>query len=179
MQVSNNQQKQVVLTSNLLLLDDMPEETAEQVQQICIQLIRNGICHGIEAPEIRLQKGKSAQGTIAVNAKISTNGTIEIAVHDDGQGIVPERIRASMIRSGRYTTDAVAALNDKQIVNKLFEPGFSTASNVTADAGHGVGMDVVQMKVQEMGAILNISTKPDQYTQFTLKIPHNNLNKLA
>jgi two-component system, chemotaxis family, sensor kinase CheA len=172
-QVSNNQQKEVLLKCDLGLLDELDEETAAQIQQMSIQLIRNGICHGIESPEQRAQKGKSPQGIINVSASVGKDGAIEVAIRDDGCGIVPERIRVAMMRSGRYSVEEVAALSDKQIVNKLFEPGFSTATDVSADAGHGVGMDMVQMKVQEMGGTLNISTKPDIYTQFTLRIPFN------
>ncbi len=173
MQVSNNQQKEVLLQCELNLLDSLNEDMVVQIQQISIQLIRNGICHGIEAPEVRLQAGKAAQGLIHVSASVEKDSMIKIAVRDDGQGIVPERIRAAMLQSGRYSVEEVAALSDQQIVNKLFEPGFSTSANVSADAGHGVGMDVVQMKVQEMGGTLNISSKPDKFTQFTLLIPYH------
>ncbi len=171
-QVSSNQQKEVMLSCDLGLLDEIDEKIVEKIQKISIQLICNGICHGIESPKIRLQKGKQSQGLISVKISVAVDGAIEVAVRDDGCGIVPERIRVAMMRSGRYSVEDVAALSDKQIVNKLFEPGFSTAANVSADAGHGVGMDVVQMKIHEMGGKLNISSKPDQYTQFTLHIPY-------
>lgn len=172
-QVSSNQQKEILLKCDLGLLDELGEEMAGQIQQMSIQLIRNGICHGIESPEVRAQKGKPRQGLINVSAGVTKDGAIEVSVRDDGCGIVPERIRVAMMRSGRYTVEEVAALTDKQIVNKLFEPGFSTTTNISTDAGHGVGMDVVQVKVQEMGGTLNISTKPDKYTQFTMRIPYH------
>lgn len=172
-QVSINQQKEVALNCDLSLLDELDEKIAGHVQQMCIQLIRNSICHGIESPATRLQKGKLSQGAIAVKATVVTNGAIEVTVRDDGCGIVPERIRGAMLRSGRYTIEEVAALSDKQIISKLFESGFSTASNISADAGHGLGMDVVQVKVKEMGGSLNINTKADEYTQFVLQIPYN------
>ncbi len=180
-QVSQNQQKNVQLKLNLALLDQMDTKTANQLQQIGIQLIRNGICHGIETSSIRLAKGKPAQGEIALNTEISPEGVIHFVVRDDGQGIVPSRIRASMVTSGRYTKENVDELSDKDIVKKLFEPGFSTANVSDKDAGRGVGMDLVQSLVNEIGGELKIDTKPDKYTQFTFRIakhaaPSINLN---
>jgi two-component system chemotaxis sensor kinase CheA len=169
-QVSQNQNKQVQLKLNLSLLDEMDEKVVQQLQQIGIQLIRNSICHGIESPEVRLSKGKSARGEIALTAQTNAAGAIEFIVRDDGQGIVPSRIRASMIASERYTSEAVSQLSDKEIVGKLFEPGFSTASSTDKDAGRGIGMDLVQTLVNEIGGELKIDTKPDAFTQFSFRI---------
>ncbi len=180
-QVSKNQNKNVQLKLNLALLDEMDTKTANQLQQIGIQLVRNGICHGIEPTAMRLTKGKSAQGEISISAQASPEGVIDFIVRDDGQGIVPSRIRAAMLTSGRYSNETVDQLSDKDIVNKLFEPGFSTANNTDKDAGRGVGMDLVQSLVNEIGGELKIDTKPDVFTQFTFRIakhasPSINLN---
>lgn len=180
-QVSQNQNKSVELKLNLDLLDQMETKTAHQLQQIGIQLIRNGICHGIEAPSIRLAKGKPAHGEILISTQINSEGVIDFIVRDDGQGIVPSRIRAAMIASGRYSNEIVSQLSDKEIVGKLFEPGFSTAEGTDKDAGRGVGMDLVQSLVNEIGGELKIDTKPDVFTQFAFRIskhakPSINLN---
>lgn len=180
-QVSQNQNKNVELKLHLDLLDQMETKTAHQLQQIGIQLIRNGICHGIETPSIRLAKGKPAHGEIFISAQMNSEGVIDFIVRDDGQGIVPSRIRASMIASGRYTNEIVSQLSDKEIVGKLFEPGFSTADGTDKDAGRGVGMDLVQSLVNEIGGELKIDTKPDVFTQFAFRIskhakPSINLN---
>ena len=180
-QVSQNQNKNVELKLNLDLLDHMETKTAHQLQQIAIQLIRNGICHGIETPSIRLAKGKSAHGEILISTKMNSEGVIDFTVRDDGQGIVPSRIRAAMIASGRYSNEIVSQLSDKEIVGKLFEPGFSTADTTDKDAGRGVGMDLVQSLVNEIGGELKIDTKPDVFTQFAFHIskhakPSINLN---
>jgi len=169
-QVSQNQNKNVQLKLNLDLLDDMAPTITSQLQQIGIQLIRNSICHGIETAAARVAKGKPAQGEISISTQINEEGVIHFVVRDDGQGIVPSRIRASMISSGRYASEAVAQLSDKDIVKKLFEPGFSTANIADKDAGRGIGMDLVQSLVNEIGGELKIETKPDVFTQFTLRI---------
>ena len=180
-QVSQNQNKNVELKLNLDLLDQMDTKTAHQLQQIGIQLIRNGICHGIETPSIRLAKGKPAHGEIFISTQMNSEGVIDFIVRDDGQGIVPSRIRAAMIASGRYSNEIVSQLSDKEIVGKLFEPGFSTADGTDKDAGRGVGMDLVQSLVNEIGGELKIDTKPDVFTQFAFRIskhakPSINLN---
>ena len=169
-QVSENQDKQVQLKLHLNLLDEIDEKVVQQLQQISIQLIRNGICHGIEAPEVRLAKGKSPTGEITITAQSTSDGQVEFLVRDDGQGIVPSRIRASMIASGNYSSEAVNQMNDKEIVSKLFEPGFSTSDGTDKDAGRGVGMDLVQTLVNEIGGEFKIDTKPDAFTQFSFRI---------
>lgn len=173
-QVSQNQQKNVQLKLNLALLNQMDSKTANQLQKIVIQLVRNAICHGIESSADRLAKGKSVQGEISLSAEINAEGAIHFLVRDDGQGIVPSRIRAAMLASGRYSKEIVDQLSDKAIVIKLFEPGFSTASIIDKDAGHGVGMDLVQSLVNEIGGKLKIDTKPDIYTQFSFSIARSN-----
>lgn len=169
-QVSQNQQKNVQLKLNLAFLDQMDAKTANQLQQISIQLVRNGIYHGIETTAIRLAKGKPAHGEISLSTEISPEGVIQFVVRDDGQGIVPNRIRAAMLTSGRYSKEIVDQLSDKDIVKKLFEPGFSTANVADKDAGRGVGMDLVQSLVNEIGGELKLDTKPDMYTKFTFRI---------
>ncbi|ACT48738.1 ATP-binding protein [Methylotenera mobilis] len=180
-QVSQSQNKNVQLNLELALLDQMDTKTVHQLQQIGIQLIRNAICHGIESTDIRLAQGKSAHGEISITTRINQEGIIDFIVRDDGQGIVPNRIRAAMLTSGRYASDTVHKLSDKEIVAKLFEPGFSTASSVDQDAGRGVGMDLVQSLINEIGGELKIDTKADVFTQFAFRIskhakPSINLN---
>jgi chemotaxis protein histidine kinase CheA len=180
-QVSQSQNKKVQLKLELGLLDEMDTKTVHQLQQIGIQLIRNGICHGIENSDIRLAKGKTSHGEISIATRMNAEGVIDFIVRDDGQGIVPSRIRAAMLASGRYATDIVNQLTDKEIVGKLFEPGFSTASSTDKDAGRGVGMDLVQSLINEIGGDLKIDTKADVFTQFAFRIskhaqPSINLN---
>jgi HPt (histidine-containing phosphotransfer) domain-containing protein len=173
-QVSQSQNKKVQLKLDLELLDQMDTKTVHQLQQIGIQLIRNGICHGIESSDIRLAKGKAAHGEISIATRMNPEGIVDFIVRDDGQGIVPSRIRSAMLASGRYASDIVNQLTDKEIVGKLFEPGFSTASSTDKDAGRGVGMDLVQSLINEIGGDLKIDTKADVFTQFAFRISKHN-----
>ncbi len=180
-QVNQSQNKNVQLNLELALLDQMDTKTVHQLQQIGIQLIRNGICHGIESADTRLANGKPSHGEISITTRMNQEGIIDFIVRDDGQGIVPNRIRAAMLKSGRYSSDIVYQLSDKEIVAKLFEPGFSTANGADQDAGRGVGMDLVQSLINEIGGELKIDTKADVFTQFSFRIskhakPSINLN---
>ena len=89
-------------------------------------------------------------------------------MRDDGRGLSPQTIKAELLRSGRYTEAQLADLDDRQIVMKIFEPGFSTAKEVSRDAGHGVGMDVVKHRIEQLGARLRISSRAWEYTQFSI-----------
>ena len=91
-------------------------------------------------------------------------------MRDDGDGIKPENIRAALVRSNAMSAEAAAQLVPRDLVAKIFEPGFSTASEVTKDAGRGVGLDVVKAKVDSLGGRLGLSSAPDQFTQFTVKV---------
>ena len=178
-QLSQNQHKEVLLECDLKVLNQFNEHIANVMQQISIQLIRNAVSHGIETPQLRLEKGKIRQGKIIISSKIQMNGGLTFTMRDDGAGIVPSRIRSAMLQSGRYTVEEVAALNDKEIVLKLFEPGFSTAHTANKDAGHGVGLDLIQTKINEIGGQLKIDTRPDEYTQFTIQLPASSLTNSA
>ena len=178
-QLSQNQHKEVLFECDLKVLNQFNEHIANVMQQISIQLIRNAVSHGIETPQLRLEKGKIRQGKIIISSKIQMNGGLTFTMRDDGAGIVPSRIRSAMLQSGRYTVEEVAALNDKEIVLKLFEPGFSTAHTANKDAGHGVGLDLIQTKINEIGGQLKIDTRPDEYTQFTIQLPASSLTNSA
>ena len=170
-QVAQNQQKEVTLEANLNTLNQYNNYIANELQQLGIQLIRNAVSHGIETAQIRLEKGKPRQGKILLNCKILADGGLSFSCRDDGAGIVPERIRDAMVQSGVYTRSSAAALSDKEIVLKLFDPGFSTSPNTNRDAGRGVGLDLIQAKINDIGGRLSIHTKPDEYTQFTITLP--------
>lgn len=172
-QTAQNQNKEVELKANLKVLNQYNDYIANELQQLGIQLIRNAVSHGIETPQVRLEKGKPRQGEITINCKIQADGGLSLSCRDDGAGIVPDRIRASMVQSGRFTAEEASMFSDKQIVLKLFDSGFSTSPDTTKDAGRGVGLDLIQTKINNIGGRLKIDTRPDEYTQFTINLPAN------
>ena len=117
-----------------------------------------------------MSNGNPAIVKIIVGCAISDNDSIVFSIRDDGQGIVPDRIRSAMVASGKYTEEQVADMSNQVIMQKLFEPGFSTAIQKTSDAGHGVGLDVVQTKIKSLGGELRTQTRADEFTQFTIHL---------
>jgi two-component system, chemotaxis family, sensor kinase CheA len=167
--VASDHGKQVKLVTELDLLHSLPRTLHAELKDITIQLLRNAVTHGIEPALEREELSKPAAGNIYVALKPSDAGEYELTLRDDGRGLSPQAIRAALLRSGRYSDEQLAELDDRQVVMKIFEPGFSTAKEVSRDAGHGVGMDVVKHRIEQLGARLRISSRTREYTQFSIQ----------
>ncbi|WP_181373032.1 ATP-binding protein [Massilia glaciei] len=166
--VANDHGKQVHLESDLALLTALPEKMRAELKDITIQLLRNAVAHGIESAAERADQSKPAAGRATVALKPTGDGECELLLRDDGRGLAPQAIREQLLRSGRYTGEQLDQLDERRIVMKIFEPGFSTAKEVGRDAGHGVGMDVVKHRIEQLGARLRISTRSKVFTQFSI-----------
>lgn len=134
-----------------------------------LHLLRNAFDHGIEDPAIRNGKGKSPQGLIEISATYRGNQTI-IKMRDDGSGIDLEKIRARALNMG-FDEPLLAQASQNDLLNLIFEPGFSTAEQVTDLSGRGVGMDIVRTKLQQIRGQIQVETKPDMGTTFTITVP--------
>ncbi len=167
--IATSQEKRVQISAELAALDKLPEDVSAKVRNIAFQMLRNAITHGIEPPQERTSAAKPAGGTVFIACKEIGGGQFEFVLRDDGRGLVPERLRSAMVKSGRYSEAAVRALDDQQVVMKIFEPGFSTATRVDTDAGHGMGMDVVREKFRAIGGHLHLTSRPNQFTEFTVR----------
>jgi len=124
--------------------------------------------HGIEPPEERIEKGKSAEGTIEFKA-YQKGGQIFVQIQDDGSGLNIEKIRQRALEMGIEVPDD--EIDNKTLANIICNPGFSTSANVTKLSGRGVGMDVVKTEVERLGGFLQIETAEDKGTTFTLTLP--------
>ncbi len=131
-------------------------------------LLRNSVAHGIEPPEDRQRAGKDAQGLIRVSLRRDGTQSI-IEVLDDGRGLDLEAIRRAAVK--RHLIAEQAQLSEQELVQLIFEPGFSTADTITQEAGRGVGMDVVNAEIKQLGGSLNVSFSPGKGTQFLIRIP--------
>ena len=141
----------------------------EAISDPLIHLLRNSFDHGIEDTQTRLDRGKAESGTITIRA--SNQGTYSIiTLSDDGGGISVEKIRDRVCQMG-MTRAEVAQLPESELVNFIFEPGFSTAQEVTELSGRGVGMDVVRTNLEEVRGDVKVNTQLGKGTTFTLKIP--------
>ncbi|CAK7254798.1 MULTISPECIES: chemotaxis protein CheA [unclassified Shinella] len=133
-----------------------------------VHLVRNSIDHGLEKPEERIAAGKDAKGRVILSAH-QTGGEVIITIKDDGRGINRERVRAKAEASGIIQPGAT--LSDQDLLQLIFQPGFSTAQAVTNLSGRGVGMDVVKKTVEALRGTIDIASKPGEGSVVALRIP--------
>lgn len=148
---------------------DLPEHKLNQIREIAIQLVRNAIVHGVETPQTRLASGKAVEGELKVNLTRDEAGEWQLGVRDDGAGLNAEHIRRKLAELGWYTPGQLESFSDKQIVAHIFKPGFSTAGEAGPHAGRGVGLDLVQVNVQSLGARMLLASVPGKYTEFKIR----------
>ncbi|MFA6988912.1 MAG: chemotaxis protein CheA [Candidatus Gastranaerophilaceae bacterium] len=142
----------------------------EEIGDPLIHLIRNSIDHGLETAEERINAGKTAKGTIELSA-FNEGDNIIIKVSDDGKGIDPENIKRKALAKGLLTSDSIKNISEKEILEYIFAPGFSTVEVATDLSGRGVGMDVVKSKVIQLGGNVGIASKVGVGTTITIGLP--------
>jgi two-component system, chemotaxis family, sensor kinase CheA len=147
---------------------DLDKTIVDEVGEPLMHLLRNNVDHGIEPPDEREKLGKPRVGTISLNAYHEGNQII-IEVSDDGGGINLEKVRARGIKQGLISADD--RLTDREIIELIFTPGFSTADVVSDVSGRGVGMDVVKRNISRLKGVFDVDTEPGQGTRFTIKLP--------
>jgi chemotaxis protein histidine kinase CheA/ActR/RegA family two-component response regulator len=140
----------------------------EEVAGPLLHLMRNAVNHAIETPELRIRKGKSPSGQIKLSAAYEGNQVV-ITVRDDGTGIDPQRVRNAAIEQNIIHRDQI--LNDSEVIELIFRPGFSTADVLSEESGRGVGLDVVRDSVSRLRGSLEVESTPAQGTAFTMKFP--------
>ena len=142
----------------------------EAIKDPLTHLVRNVVDHGIESPEKRLAAGKPAPGRLYLRA-FHEGGQVNIEISDDGAGIDVERVKQKALEKGAISPDQAARMSDREIVNLIFLPGFSTAEKVTNVSGRGVGMDVVKTNIEKIGGTVDVQTRLGQGTTLKIKIP--------
>jgi len=141
----------------------------EGIRDPLVHIIRNSVDHGIESPGERAAKGKPEQGTVKLRS-FHENGMVVIEIADDGAGINVAAVAKKAIEKGLVTAERVAKLSEREIINFIYLPGFSTKDQITNLSGRGVGMDVVRTNIQEIGGSVDIATS-GQGTRLRLSIP--------
>lgn len=149
---------------------ELDRQVLEMIKDPLTHMVRNSADHGIEDGARRLAAGKPETGTIALNA-YHESGHIFIRIADDGRGLDVDRIRQKAIANGLATEAAIAGMNEQQILQFIFRPGFSTAEKVTSVSGRGVGMDVVRTNIERIGGTIELSSVAGRGTTFLIKIP--------
>lgn len=162
---SQNKQVRLQLLGEDTEIDrNMIEELADPL----MHMIRNGVDHGIELPQVRLENGKPAEGTIKLEAS-HRDGGIAITISDDGRGMDPNRIKIKAIE--KQLISANDLLSTPELFDLIFQPGFSTAESITEVSGRGVGMDVVRGHIANLRGRVEVQSTLGEGSQFTIRLP--------
>jgi two-component system chemotaxis sensor kinase CheA len=157
---------------DLVLLGEETEidkTVIETITDPLVHLLRNSLDHGLEPPEERLAAGKDEKGTVTLSAR-HEEGEVWVTVKDNGRGLNRDKILEKAMNKGLIEGDG-SDLDDKDIYNMIFMPGFSTAAQVTDISGRGVGMDVVKKNLEKIKGKINVSSTPGEGSRIDLRIP--------
>ncbi len=149
---------------------ELDKSVVEVIGDPLVHLIRNAMDHGIESEEDRIAKGKRPKGRVCLRAYHKGN-SVAIEIEDDGKGIDPEKMREVAVKKGIITTEEVKMLDDREAMELIFAPGFSSAETITDISGRGVGMDVVRTNIKNLKGSVSIQSELDKGTRFTLSLP--------
>ncbi|BCZ17306.1 Histidine kinase CheA [Helicobacter sp. NHP19-003] len=149
---------------------ELDKSIVEEIGDPLIHIIRNSCDHGIEKPEDRKALGKPETGTVELSAYNEGNHIV-IKISDDGVGLDPEKLKAKAIEKGVITEREAATMTDKEALNLIFKPGFSTAKTLSNVSGRGVGMDVVKTNIEKLNGIIELESEVGVRTTQKLKIP--------
>jgi len=142
----------------------------EAIKDPLVHLVRNSCDHGIEPPDVRVGLGKPPQARLTLRA-YHEGGQVNIEIGDDGAGVDVARVKQKAIEKGLLRPEQSEKLSDREALNLIFQPGFSTAKTVTKVSGRGVGLDVVKSNIEKIGGIVDVFSRPGEGTTVKLKIP--------
>jgi len=149
---------------------ELDKSVGEEIGDPLVHLIRNSMDHGLEPEDERVAAGKSPTGHVWLRAYHKGN-SVAIEVEDDGRGIDPEKMRQVGVKKGLVTADEAKLLDDRQAIDLIFAPGFSSAEKITDVSGRGVGMDVVKNNIKNLKGNIQINTEVGRGSRFTLTLP--------
>ncbi len=149
---------------------ELDKTIVEAIKDPLTHIVRNSVDHGVEKPERRVAVGKPAEGRLLLRA-YHEGGQVIIEISDDGGGLDADKIRRKAVEKGLITPEQAARMGEREGVNLIFLPGFSTAEKVTNVSGRGVGMDVVKTNIEKIGGTVDVQSKPGTGTTVRMKIP--------
>ncbi len=156
---------------NLSGTDVLVDKAAlEKLYDPLVHLVRNAFDHGIETTEVRKQKNKNEEGTIEINAYHRGNQTI-VEIKDDGAGINLDKIGHKALEKGLISAEQLAVISPDKLLDLIFEPGFSTAAEITDLSGRGLGLDIVRSQLRSLKGKISVNSNLEQGTTFTLSLP--------
>jgi len=149
---------------------ELDKSIIEVIGDPLTHLIRNAVDHGIESPQTRAARGKNPVGMVTMRAYHQA-GKVNIAISDDGGGIDVEKLKAKAVSKGMITPERARELGDREVMQLIFAPGFSTAEKVTDVSGRGVGMDVVRTNIEKLGGTVEIDSRMNEGTTIKITLP--------
>ncbi len=149
---------------------ELDKTLIEAIKDPLTHIVRNSVDHGIERPEVRRAAGKDPEGRLSLRA-FHEGGQVNVEISDDGAGLDQERIRTKALEKGLITAEQASHMSDRELINLVFLPGFSTAEKITNVSGRGVGMDVVKTYIEKIGGTVDLQSKMGQGTLVRMKIP--------
>lgn len=173
--LSSHYKKEVMLVTSGLYEADIPDNLRDTINSLCIQFLRNAIVHGIEHPDERKNSHKSEDGRVDIRLSITPKRMLEFVISDNGAGIDYEKILEQAVSTGKWTRRELESWDQKRLLSLIFEPGFSTASQVDENAGRGVGMDLVLAKIKQFRGKIKIHSRRGQFSRFTVTFPLSRL----
>jgi two-component system chemotaxis sensor kinase CheA len=149
---------------------ELDKSLLEAIKDPLTHAVRNSLDHGIEPPDVRQAAGKDPEGTLKLRA-VQEGSHVVIEVSDDGAGIAVDKVRQKAVERGLISAERAAHMVDRELMQLVFLPGFSTAAAVTNVSGRGVGMDVVRTNVEKIGGKVEIDSRAGKGTTLRLRIP--------
>jgi two-component system, chemotaxis family, sensor kinase CheA len=149
---------------------ELDKTIVESIKDPLTHAIRNSVDHGIEAAQLRRERGKPEEGCIQLRA-FHEGGMVNIEIADDGGGIDTAKVRDRAVRTGLVTAERAARMSERELIHLITLPGFSTAERVTNVSGRGVGMDVVKTNIEKIGGTIDIQSVLGKGTTLKIKIP--------
>lgn len=149
---------------------ELDRTVVDEIGDPLMHLLRNSADHGLESAEVRKERGKPEVGSIFLDAYQDGNNVV-IEVRDDGNGIDVEAVKAKAVEKGRISQEQADAMSDKDAIDLLFQPSFSTAKKVTDVSGRGVGLDVVKSKIESLSGDVEVKTKLGEGSTFIIRLP--------
>jgi two-component system chemotaxis sensor kinase CheA len=149
---------------------ELDKTIIEAIKDPLTHIVRNSVDHGIETPEVRLERGKAAEGCLKMRA-FHEGGQVNIEIIDDGGGIDLDRVKQKAIQRGIISAEHAARMSEHEGLHLIFMPGFSTAEKITNVSGRGVGMDVVKTNIEKIGGTVDLQSQLGKGTTLKIKIP--------
>ena len=146
---------------------ELDRTVLDEIGDPIMHLLRNSADHGLESAEVRAERGKPEVGSIYLNAFQEGNNVVA----DDGNGIDVEKVKSKAVEKGTLTQEQADALTEKEAIDLLFKPSFSTSDKITDVSGRGVGLDVVKSKIEALGGDVEVKTKYGEGSTFSIRLP--------